>query len=152
MDLAPGAEADPIAQQLAQRIRAGLAQGAKPAFDALAGTIALVLEDADVALTLRFDFGRVTIHEGLVGAPDVTIRCRLSGFEALLGAGPSGGSLVEKGSLLVRRWRKISRERRANNFRIYGLVTHPALIARLLRVLGGPTPLSLRFDPVGKEH
>ncbi len=38
------------------------------------GAVGVVADDAGTALTLRFDFGRVTVHEGLVGVPTITIR------------------------------------------------------------------------------
>ena len=44
------------------------------AFDALYGRIAIVAEDAQVELTMCFDHGRVTLHDGIVGIPDLTIR------------------------------------------------------------------------------
>ncbi|MBZ0117021.1 MAG: hypothetical protein K8H88_08510 [Sandaracinaceae bacterium] len=45
-----------------------------PAFDRLRGRIAIVAEDADVALTMDFQRGRVVMHDGIVGIPDLTIR------------------------------------------------------------------------------
>src|SRR5262245_52320496 len=78
--LAPGAEENGLATMLADLVRQNLE--AKPHkksdFDALgklAGRVSIVADDADVALTLRFERGgKLTIHDGIVGIPDVTIR------------------------------------------------------------------------------
>lgn len=75
--LAPGADENGLANMLADLLRQNMQT--KPQkradFAALDGTIAIVAEDADVALTLRFDQGeQLTIHDGIVGIPDVTIR------------------------------------------------------------------------------
>jgi hypothetical protein len=77
VQLAPGADENGLANMLAGLIRQNMT--AKPHkqadFAGLDGTIAIVAEDADVALTLKFDRGRtLTIHDGIVGIPDVTIR------------------------------------------------------------------------------
>lgn len=76
IDLAPGAEANGFAVMLADLVRQNL--DAKPHkrkdFGALAGNIAIVVEDADVALTLCFDRGRLVIRDGVAGIPDATIR------------------------------------------------------------------------------
>jgi hypothetical protein len=76
IELAPGAEENGLAMMLADLVRQNLDSKPhkKPDFDALDGTISIVADDADVALTLRFDAGRLTIHDGIVGIPDVTIR------------------------------------------------------------------------------
>src|SRR5579883_1610654 len=77
IELAPGAEENGLAMMLADLVRQNL--DAKPHkkgdFDALRGSVSIVADDADVALTLRFERGgRLTIHDGIVGIPDVTIR------------------------------------------------------------------------------
>jgi len=65
-----------MAMMIADLLRQNLEQ--KPHkcadFDALIGTVAIVAEDAEVSLTIRFDRGHATIHDGIVGIPDVTIR------------------------------------------------------------------------------
>src|SRR5262245_53615389 len=50
------------------------------AFARLAGRVAIVAEDAGVALTLEFQRGRLVVHDGIVGIPDLTIR---GGFEQI---------------------------------------------------------------------
>ena len=74
--LAPGTEDNGLATMLADLVRQNLE--AKPHkkgdFQALSGSVSIVADDAEVALTLRFDRGRLTIFDGIVGIPDVTIR------------------------------------------------------------------------------
>jgi len=77
IELAPGADENGLAVMLSGLIQQNLE--AKPHkwtdFAALDGTAAIVADDADVALTLHFDRGRtLTIHDGIVGLPKVTIR------------------------------------------------------------------------------
>jgi hypothetical protein len=75
--LAPGADNNGLAHMLAGLLSQNLL--AKPHkmedFAALDGRVAVVADDADVALTLHFHLGgRLVIHDGIVGIPDLTIR------------------------------------------------------------------------------
>ena len=80
ISLAPGAEHNAFATMLADLVRQNLES--KPHktkdFDALArgrgATIALVADDAEVALTLEFRGGRLVLHDGIKGVPDVAVR------------------------------------------------------------------------------
>jgi len=80
ISLAPGAENNAFATMLADLVRQNLES--KPHktkdFDALARgrgvTIALVADDAEVALTLEFRGGRLVLHDGIRGLPDVAVR------------------------------------------------------------------------------
>ena len=123
-DLGPGAEAHRLARELANRVRDNVSRDARTAktFDRLAGSLAVVADDAATALTLRFDFGRLTIHEGMVGVPDVTFR----GHEAALEGLGRARNLPLLGAPLPR------------GVTIYGLARHPRFVARVLRVLACP--------------
>jgi hypothetical protein len=76
VELAPGAEENGLAAMLRDLVQQNIE--AKPhkkkGFDRIKGSVAIVAEDADVALTLRFRGGHLTIHDGIVGIPDVAIR------------------------------------------------------------------------------
>jgi hypothetical protein len=77
IQLAPGADANGFAIMLSGLIQQNLeANPHKWAdFAALDGTAVIVADDADVALTLRFDRGRtLTVYDGVVGLPNITIR------------------------------------------------------------------------------
>ena len=87
--LAPGAENNAFAQMLADLVRQNL-EGKphkKKDFFALARgkgvTIALVADDADVALTLEFRAGRLVLHDGIKGVPDVAVRGSADAIMAL---------------------------------------------------------------------
>ena len=74
--LAPGADENGLAVMLADLLRQNLDQKPHKTQDleAITGRIAIVAEDAEVAMTLRFDHGELTIHDGVVGVPDVVVR------------------------------------------------------------------------------
>jgi hypothetical protein len=134
VDLAPGADHDPLAQRLAGWVRAGLERDARRRdFEKLRGTVGMVVDDAGTALTLRFDFGRLTIHEGLIGVPTVTIRgaeTDILGLAALpLGV---GAREVLDGRRAVA---SVLAALRARRLKIYGLLGHPRFVVRFLRVL-----------------
>ncbi len=76
IELGPGAENNAFASMLADLVRQNLESKPhkKKDFDKLNGTVALVADDADVALTLEFRRGRLTVHDGIFGVPDVAVR------------------------------------------------------------------------------
>ncbi len=86
------------------------------------GTVALIAQDAGTSLTLRFDFGRLTIHDGIVGVPDVT----------LLGAERDIEDLADA------RVVPFLRLPLPGKLRIYGLALHPRLVSRVMRLLATP--------------
>jgi hypothetical protein len=76
IQLAPGAEENGLATMLADLVRQNLEAKPhkRPDFEALVGTVAIVADDAEVALTMRFARGRMTVHDGIVGIPDLAVR------------------------------------------------------------------------------
>jgi hypothetical protein len=140
VDLAPGAEANPIAVALATRIRERLQQPrAARVFRLIRATVRFVAQDTTNTATLRFDHGRLTIHEGAIGIPAVTfcgdeadlLRLReltplpRLGLPVPLPGKPAGqAALRHLGAQLAR-----------GELTIYGLVAHPRLVTRLLRLL-----------------
>ena len=76
IELAKGAEDNAFAQMLLKLVRQNIESKPhkKKDFDQLDGTVALVADDADVAVTLEFRLGRLVVHDGIVGVPDVTVR------------------------------------------------------------------------------
>ena len=89
ISLAPGAENNAFATMLADLVRQNLESKPhkKKDFAALArgrgATIALVADDADVALTLEFRDGRLVLHDGIRGVPDVAVRGSADAIMAL---------------------------------------------------------------------
>jgi hypothetical protein len=107
-------------------------------FAALRGRVAIVADDADVALTMRFQRGgRLTIHDGIVGIPDVTIR------------GPSEAVLALSNMPLVTRLglpipgnreamktvRMVAGAMRDGTLHVYGMAFHLPLVLKLTRVM-----------------
>lgn len=138
IDLAPGAEKQPLARKLVEHIRTNVVRDARSraAFESLRGAVALIADDRGTALTLRFDFGRLVVHTGVVGVPDVTIRAATELLESL-------GSVRRRG-LLSLGWGVLSGRvvdtafgfaAGARELKIYGLATHPLLVRRLMTVL-----------------
>lgn len=132
IDLAPGADENSLAVEFSDRIRSNLARERRKIADfrALRGAILVVAQDTAEAFTLRFDHGRLTVHDGAIGIPAITFcadqavlrrlhqvpqprlfRLPLSGARRIMGP-------VVKGEL-----------------KIYGLATHPRLVLGFLRVL-----------------
>lgn len=76
VELAPGAGDNGLAVMLATLMSQNLEDHPKrrSAFERLRGRVAIVAEDADVALTMEMQGGRVIVHDGIVGIPDLTIR------------------------------------------------------------------------------
>ena len=156
IELAPGAEENGLAVMLADLVRQNLE--AKPHkrsdFDALDGAVSIVADDADVALTLCFERGgarngagggasgggtRLTIHDGIFGIPDVTIRGSSDTILAL-----SNMPLMTKLGLpipnprdkeAVKTMRSLLDAMRAGQFHVYGMVLHMPLVMRLTRVM-----------------
>ena len=146
IDVAPGAESLPLAASLAELVRRNIGRDAakRAEFDRLRGAVAVVADDHRTSLTLRFDFGHLVVHTGVVGVPDITLLGPIAVLEAL-----GGGALKARG-LLGLAWGELREggmrggaapKARANqpmrwgDLKIYGLWTHPILMRRLLRVL-----------------
>lgn len=144
VDLALGAEDNPVAVALAERIRQNLRDSPRimADFTAIRATVMFVAQDATVAVTLRFDHGRVTLHDGAVGTPAVTFFGDEADLLALRDVPiapwprlplPLSRDPARRGAL-GRLILKLGR----GDFVIYGLLAHPRLVLRLLRVLSRP--------------
>jgi hypothetical protein len=141
IDLARGAEDDPLAVELCDRIRNNLLL--KPHkladFRGLRATVLVVAEDRGESLTLRFDHGRLTIHEGAVGVPSVTLCGDTEAIRGLADLPLSRWLKLPVVGLFSRRAPSPLRDtlsRLANGkLLIYGLYAHPRQLLFLLRVL-----------------
>jgi hypothetical protein len=135
--LAPGAEDNPLAAWACTRIRHNVRARAEARadLDAMRATVALVAPDEQLQATLRFDHGYLTVHEGLVGIPDVTLCADDADLRALAEL-PFWRGIPD---VRKRSWREAALELVSGEVKIYGLVTRPRLVLRLLRVLAPPT-------------
>ncbi|MCC6213852.1 MAG: hypothetical protein IT376_03220 [Polyangiaceae bacterium] len=140
VDLGPGADRDALAVELAELVRRNVTDSdARAAFEELRGSVALIATDANTTLTLRFDLGRLVVHEGLVGVPEISVRGALEDLRDLGRLRLPGRSLDatgagagrERGGVL----RGLARALATRRLEIYGLWSHPRLVLRLLRVL-----------------
>jgi hypothetical protein len=146
--LAPGAEENGLAIMLGDLVRQNLE--AKPKkiadFDALEGRVSIVADDADVALTLVFArifdtdaAGSLTIHDGIVGIPDVTIRGPSEAILALSNmplATPLGLPLPSPGDPeAMKTVRDLARSMRDGKLHFYGMLLHLPLVMKLTRVM-----------------
>ncbi|HZF47813.1 MAG TPA: hypothetical protein VE093_04140 [Polyangiaceae bacterium] len=132
LDLAPGADENPLATELAERIRAHLDTSRKKlaVFRAMRGTFLVVAEDTGESLTLRFDHGRLTIHDGAIGVPGVTL---CAPREVLLGLPDTRLRRVLLRPRVV--WRSLIAPVAKGELKIYGLITSPRVVASFLRLL-----------------
>lgn len=140
--LAPDASENGLATMLAELVRQNLeAKPHKKAdFEALDGSAAIVAEDADVALTLVFKRGgSLTIHDGIAGIPDVTIRgpsdviMALSNMPLATRLGlplPHPRDREAKATL-----RLVATAIGAGKFHVYGMPFHPGMVLKLTRVM-----------------
>jgi hypothetical protein len=140
VDLAPGAEDNPLAVAFANRVREGVARPENRAdFRALRGSVLMVAQDTTESVTLRFDHGRLTVHDGSIGVPSVTF-CGDESVLLSLQTLPSTklfrlpiampGDKTGAAAL-----RDIAGRMARGDLKVYGLVAHPRLILRLLRLL-----------------
>jgi hypothetical protein len=141
IELGPGAENNGLATMLADLVRQNLE--AKPHktrdFDAIQGTIAIVAEDAEVALTLAFDHGRLVVHDGILNVPDVTIRAPSDIIMAMSNvplstrfALPIAARGDVKGAATSR---EILAAMRSRAFRVYGMALRLPTMMHLTRVM-----------------
>lgn len=141
IDLAPSAAHNPLASLLAGAIRMNLDRSPhkRADFSALRGSVAIAATDVGLRLTLRFDHGRVVIHDGVVGIPDVSVRGEQAAIEGLLRlplsrrlgvpfAMPTDAEA--KGEL-----KALLEHMASGRLTIYGLWLHVPLLLRLVRVL-----------------
>lgn len=144
--LAAGAEDNELARWAAALIEASLerAAAARRDFGAMRAAVAMVAPDRRLSVTLRFDLGQLTVHDSMIGVPDVTF---CADYEVMMQLpdlpitrlgrlplpGPSAraegrGAFARTVAGLV-----------GGELKIYGLLAHPRLVTRLLRLLSkGP--------------
>jgi hypothetical protein len=141
IELAPGAEDNGLASMLADLVRQNLeAKPHKvPDFEALDGTVAIVAEDADVCLTLRFERGRLTIHDGIVGIPDLAIRGSSDMIMAMSNmplTKPFGLPIPDpRDKEQVAVSQSVMAAMRGGELKMYGALLHPGIVVRLTRVM-----------------
>jgi hypothetical protein len=145
VDLAPGAEENSLAVRFHQLFRDSLKDDARRIADfrALRGSVLTVAQDTGESMTMRFDHGRLTIHDGAIGIPTVTfcgdeevlLRLPKIAFHRWLKL-PMLGVLHRRASVPLRDLAALVAR---GELKIYGLIAHPRLVLTLLRVLSSPS-------------
>ncbi|HJL16398.1 MAG TPA: hypothetical protein RMH99_12120 [Sandaracinaceae bacterium LLY-WYZ-13_1] len=134
IELAPGAGDNGLAVMMATMMSQNLEDHPErlPTFGRLVGRVAIVAEDADVALTMELLGGRAVVHDGIVGIPDVTVRgsAELIADLSRMETGPLG--LPDPRGEVNRQMVAALRERR---LRVFGMPVGLPLLARLGAVL-----------------
>ncbi len=76
IELADGADENGLALMISELLRQNLDDRPEKRrdFHRLQGRIAIVVDDARVAITLEFTADRLVVHDGIFGIPDLTIR------------------------------------------------------------------------------
>jgi len=102
-------------------------------FDRLRAKVALVVEDARVAITLAFESGRLVVHDGIWGIPDLTIRADtdLITQMSLMELVPRVGLPDLRGE----NTRAILGASRDGRIKMYGALTNLPVVLRLTRVM-----------------
>lgn len=135
IELAPGASENGLVLMLADLLRQNLDD--KPHklvdFNKLNGCVAIVAEDAGVALTLEFQGGKLVLHDGILGVPDITVR---AGYDDVMNM-----SLME----LTKRFalpdprgavnKTVFEAMKAGRIHSYGALLHIPFMLRLTRVM-----------------
>ncbi len=141
IELAPGADENGLAVMLADLVKANIeaSPGKKSDFDALKADIAIVAEDAQVALTLRFRFGHLTIFDGIESVPDVTVRgdsntiLALSNWPVTRRFGLPFPEPRDKEG--IRNLAQIFSQMRRGAFHAYGAILNMRTMLRLTRIM-----------------
>jgi hypothetical protein len=134
IELAPGAENNGLAAMLSDLILQNLND--KPQkrddFAKLRGRVAIVAEDAGVSLTLVFEGNMLTLHDGIVGVPDVTVRA-------------NSDDIVQMSLMELTRWglpnprgeatRAVVQKSKRGEIRVFGALLHWPLVMRFTRLM-----------------
>lgn len=102
-------------------------------FAHLVGRVAIVAEDAGVALTLQFSFGALAVFDGIEGIPDVTVRASSDDVInlSLIELSPSTRLPDLKGEVT----QAMIKASRAGRIRVLGAIWNIPLLVHLTRVM-----------------
>jgi hypothetical protein len=139
--LAAGADENGLAVMLTDLLRQNLESKPHKLRDlqAMTGRIAILAEDAEVAMTLRFDHGDLVVYDGVVGIPDVTVRASSDVILALSNIPLTGRLALPVPALRDREGRKVMREvfaaMRNGTMKVVGGGYHAPLMLHLTRIM-----------------
>lgn len=135
--LAPGSEDNAFAGMLCDLLRQNLLDKPHKARDMkrLSGKIAIVAEDAEVAVTLEFDHEGVRIHDGIVGAPRATIRGTSEVIMAMSNVPVWRNLPIPRTKDEVQAMRALGRAMREGELHTYGLLRNAGPLLYLTRLM-----------------
>ena len=135
IQLAPGADDNGLAHMITNLIRDNIDDHPRKRedFDKLVGRVAIVANDVGVSLTLHFEQGRLTAHDGIVGIPDVTVRADSDDVinMSLIELTPRFGLPNLRGEKM----KEVMSASREGRMHVYGALGNIALMLRLTRLL-----------------
>ena len=133
--LAPGAERNGFATMTAQLIRQNADDhpAKKATLARMIGRVALVVEDLGMSLTLVFEGGRLTVYDGIVGIPDLTVRAPSEWHMkmSLVELEPRFGLPNPRGEVA----REVFEAGRRGEVKTYGALASLPLMLRLTKVM-----------------
>ena len=133
--LAPGAENNGFAGMLAQLVRQNLEERPekKKTLARMTGRIALVVVDLGLSVTLELEAGELTVHDGIVGIPDVTVRADSEWHTkmSLVELEPRFGLPDPRGEVT----REVLEASRRGDVKVYGMLGSLGLMLRLTKLL-----------------
>jgi hypothetical protein len=141
IELAPGADENGLANMLSGLVRDNLeAKPHKQAdFEALSGRVAIVADDIDVALTMSFERGKLTIYDGIQGIPKVTIRGPSEAILAMSNmplATPLGLPIPDpRDRETVKAVGTVLGATLSGKLHVYGMALHAPLLMKLTRIM-----------------
>jgi hypothetical protein len=94
-------------------------------------TFAIVSPDVDVAVSIRLYRGTVTIRNGVVGHPDVTVRANSDDLIGLSSV-PLRWGLPD---MRTKEGREVNRKLLKGRLKVKGLAAHPGMLARLNKLM-----------------
>ena len=120
---------------VAQLIRQNVDEHAekKRALSRMIGRVVLVVEDLDLAITLRFDEGQLTVFHSVVGIPDLTIRASSEWHTkmSLVELEPRFGLPHPRKDV----FREVVKGTRNGEIKVFGLMTSWPLMLRLTKIM-----------------
>ena len=135
IELTPSAQNNGLATMVAELILQNLKDrpNKRGDFERLRGRIGIVAEDAGVALTLEFSGNMLTVHDGIAGVPDLTVRAQSDDIlqMSLLELTPRFGLPDLRGEAA----RQIAAKSREGRVRIFGALLHLPMLLRLTRLM-----------------
>ncbi len=135
ISLAPGAENNGFASMLAQLVRQNLDErpNKKKTLGRMHGRVALVVTDLGMSVTLQFESGALTVHDGIVGIPDVTVRAESEWHTkmSLVELEPRLGLPDPRGDVA----REVFEASRRGDVKVYGMLGSLGLMLRLTKLL-----------------